>query len=129
MRFKRCLLIIPLNMPRISTRISQKLCRPTGFAVRKIGLRRLTPPAEMCRPLGCFIAQHLSGTQHFPTHLIDASCDRHPGLRQIAITLKEPGKLRRGIGASTGVAFPVDRFHLERRKEWLSWQGHAKTGR
>ena len=43
------------------------MCRPPGFAVCKIGLRRLTPPAEMCRPLGCFIAQHLSGTQYFPS--------------------------------------------------------------
>ena len=72
MRFKRCLLIFPLNMPRFSMRISKSLFRPPGFAVCKIGLRRLTPPAEMCRPPGCFTAQHLSGTSRHSTSIGDS---------------------------------------------------------
>jgi hypothetical protein len=52
---KRCLLIILSNKLRTTTRLSLAMCRPPGFAVRKIGYRRLTPPAGMCRPPGFFV--------------------------------------------------------------------------
>ena len=52
---KRCLLIILLDKLRTTRQLSLAMCRPPGFAVRKIGHRRLTPPAGMCRPLGFFL--------------------------------------------------------------------------